>query len=62
MHRDRSIDDYCADFILRHNLASLRVCGRIFFSDRQRECKFAAFRYFALDPNLAAVHFDEFPR
>src|SRR6476620_681374 len=27
--------------------------------DRQCECKFAAFRYLALDPNLPAMHLDE---
>ncbi len=55
------IDDYCPNFILRHNLASLRLCGRIFLSDRQREYEPAAPAQLAFHPNFTAVQFDELP-
>src|SRR5215470_12161031 len=62
MHVERRVESYLADLVFSHNLAPLRLCGRISLSDWEREEKPAAFPDFAFKPNLAAVHFHELLR
>jgi hypothetical protein len=33
MHSNGGVKDDLANFILRHNLAPLRLCGKMFFSE-----------------------------
>src|SRR5215813_5619609 len=62
MHVERRVESYLADLVSSHNLAPLRLCGRISLSDWQCEEKPASFAEFAFDPNLPAVHLHELPR
>src|SRR5215471_1526311 len=62
MHGERRVQSYLADLVFSHNLAPLRLCGRISLSDWDREEKPASLADFAFKPDLAAVHLHEFLR
>jgi hypothetical protein len=55
MHSNGGIKDDLANFILRHNFAPLRLCGKEFLSDWQRERKRATFANFTLYPDPPAM-------
>src|SRR5262249_42533013 len=59
MHVERPVESYLADLVSSHNLAPLRLCGRISLSDWQCEEKPAPFADFAFDPNFPSMHLDE---
>src|SRR5262245_50247610 len=59
MHVERRVESYLADLVSSHNLAPLRLCGRILLIHRQGETEPASFSNFALQLNLPAVHLDE---
>src|SRR5215831_10886423 len=62
MHGERRVQSYLADLVFSHNLAPLRLCGRISLSDWDREEKPASLTDLAFKPDLAAVHLHEFLR